>query len=64
MANNIFVIIFKVSKNNKMYEKTTRKKAIRKRFAFYLRYYKKVNLRMQAEFDYEIQRIIEKLKEL
>ncbi len=31
---------------------------------FYLRCYKKVTLKMQAEFDYEIQQIIEKLKEL
>jgi hypothetical protein len=31
---------------------------------FYLRFYKKVDQKMQVEFDYHIQQIIEKLKEL
>ncbi|MFP5040314.1 hypothetical protein [Parasediminibacterium sp. JCM 36343] len=40
------------------------KKATRKRFAFLPEVLKKVPPKMQAEFNYQIQQIIEKLKEL
>jgi hypothetical protein len=47
-----------------MKKKLSVKKQLERDLLFYLRYYKKVSIKMQAEFDYEIQQIIEKLKEL
>ncbi len=47
-----------------MEKKLSVKKQLERDLLFYLRYYKKVSTKMQAEFDYEIQRIIEKLKEI
>jgi hypothetical protein len=40
------------------------KKQLEKDLLFYLEYYKKVTPNLQADFDYLIQQIIEKLKEL
>jgi hypothetical protein len=45
-------------------KKLSERKILERDLLFYLRYYNKVTDRMQAQFDYEIQRIIEKLKQL
>lgn len=47
-----------------MKRKLSERKILERDLLFYLRYYSKVTERMQVQFDYEIQRIIEKLKEL
>ena len=47
-----------------MKKKLSPKKQLEKDLLFYLRFYKKVSPKMQSEFDYQIQQIIEKLKEL
>ena len=47
-----------------MKKKLSPKKELERDLLFYLRYYKKVSPKMQIEFDYEIQRIIEKIKQL
>jgi hypothetical protein len=47
-----------------MKRKLSERKILEKDLLFYLRYYQKVAPRMQAEFDFQIQQIIERLKEL
>jgi hypothetical protein len=65
-GNNNFVITIAVPKNTRyiMKRKLSERRMLEKDLLFYLRYYQKVAPGMQAEFDYQIKQIIERLKEL
>lgn len=69
MLNNNIVITFVMSKNKSdMSEKAISKerKELERELLFYLRYYKELKSRerYQAELDYQIERLTEKLKQM
>lgn len=69
MHNNNIVITFVMSKNKSdMLEKAISKerKELERELLFYLRYYKELKSRerYQAELDYQIERLTEKLKQM
>lgn len=69
MLNNNSVIIFVVSRNKSymtMKKVSKERKRVEKELMFYLRYYKELESRghYQSELDYEIERLIEKLKKM
>lgn len=69
LHNNNIVITFVMSKNKSdMLEKAISKerKELERELLFYLRYYKELKSRerYQAELDYQIERLTEKLKQM
>lgn len=57
-----FLLYLHCQKTNEMDFKKKKRSEYEKDLKFYLRYYKKVNDRMKLEFDYQIELLVEILK--